>query len=40
MWKLNKTFLNNSQVKEKLGNILRQKKKKIQKKKTKICGMP
>lgn len=26
MWKLNKTFLNNSQVKEKLGNILRQKK--------------
>lgn len=27
MWKLNKTLLNNSQVKEKLGNILRQKRK-------------
>ena len=27
MWKLNKTFLNNSQVEEKLGNILRQKRK-------------
>lgn len=36
MWKLNKTFLNNSQVKEKLGNILRQKKKKYRRRRPKF----